>query len=385
MLRFFHTADWHIGARAFAFAEPDKAAALRDARVGVIDRIGEAAGAAGATVILVAGDVFDAEKLSNKTLLAPLERMRRFSALRWYLMPGNHDPDRPEQLWDRLAYLGLPQNVALVRTARPMEIGDNAWLLPAPLTARDHSDDPTDWMDTAETPPGAFRIGLAHGSIRDFSGQGETSLRAAIAPDRAAQAGLDYLALGDWHRVRRIDARTWYSGTPEPEAFYPPGEPDGGEVLSVAIAGPGAEPRVTPVRTGRYRWAQLAANLHCVDDIEALVARARGLDDDPARVFLRLRVSGALSLADRAAFDDRVGDRLAAALFALNLRDDKLLSTLSEGDLDAIDREGGMVRIAAETLRRQAEAGSTEDSATAHRALELLYRFVRHESRGERA
>ena len=64
---------------------------------------------------------------------------------------------------------------------------------------------------------------------------------AAASRDRAATARLDYLALGDWHGTRRIDARTWYSGTPEPDRFKA-NEP--GNVLQVDIARAGAEPIV---------------------------------------------------------------------------------------------------------------------------------------------
>jgi DNA repair exonuclease SbcCD nuclease subunit len=380
MFRFIHTADWQIGNRAFAFADAERAPLLRQARVGVLDRIGETATVQDALCVLVAGDVFDAEDLSNQTLLAPLERMARFPRVHWYLLPGNHDPDRPERLWDRLARLGLPQNVHPVRVAEPVRLADNAYLLPAPLGARAYSDDPTAWMDSASTPADALRIGLAHGSIRDFGdASAETALREAIAPDRARRSGLDYLALGDWHRVRRIDARTWYSGTPEPDAFYPPGEPDSGEVLAVTLTAPGGEPRVEPIRTGRYRWLQLAAALHSGDDIDALIAQARSLDSDPGRVFLRLRVDGALSLAERARFTADVEERLAAALFGVDIDDANLLPEPSADDLDAIDREGGMVRAVAEALVQQIDAGSGEEAAAARQALALLYDFARRE------
>ncbi|MGY9057787.1 MAG: metallophosphoesterase family protein, partial [Alphaproteobacteria bacterium] len=95
MVRFIHSADWQIG-RAFASVEGDAAARLRQARTDVIDSIGQIAVNEQAAFVLVAGDVFDAEMLANTTLLAPLERMRRFPDVTWHLLPGNHDPDRRE-------------------------------------------------------------------------------------------------------------------------------------------------------------------------------------------------------------------------------------------------------------------------------------------------
>ena len=254
MLRFLHTADWQIG-RAFNMVEGDAAALLRQARIDVIDRIGALAVAEDAAFVVVAGDVFDAEGLTNTALRAPLARMARFPQVDWYLLPGNHDPDRREGIWDRLESLDLPANVRPVRQAAPVDVGGNAWLLPCPLLARAAADDPTAWLDGAETPPGAIRIGLAHGSIRDF-GETEASLRAPLDPDRADKAGLAYLALGDWHRAQRINARTWYSGTPEPDRFIPPGQAAQqiatGQVLSVSVAGPSAIPAGLVVGRGTH-------------------------------------------------------------------------------------------------------------------------------------
>ena len=379
MLRFLHTADWQIG-RAFNMVEGDAAALLRQARIDVIDRIGALAVAEDAAFVVVAGDVFDAEGLTNTALRAPLARMARFPQVDWYLLPGNHDPDRREGIWDRLESLDLPANVRPVRRAAPVDVGGNAWLLPCPLLARAAADDPTAWLDGAETPPGAIRIGLAHGSIRDF-GETEASLRAPLDPDRADKAGLAYLALGDWHRAQRINARTWYSGTPEPDRFIPPGQAAQqiatGQVLSVSVAGPSAIPAVTPLVSGLYRWAAVEAGLHEAADIEALESLARGLDDDPGRLYLSLTVRGALNLTDRAAFDTRIGEALRASVLALALNDDALAGEPDADDLDAIDKPGGTLRVAAEELAALAATGEPADAKAARRALAMLFGYTR--------
>ena len=375
MLRFLHTADWQIG-RSFAMVEGDAAAHLRQARIDVIDRIGALASEEGASFVVVAGDVYDVEGLTNTALRAPLERMSRFPDLRWYLLPGNHDPDRREGIWDRLERLGLPPNVLPVRKAEPIAVADEAWLLPCPLEARAVSDDPTEWLTRAETPPGAIRIGLAHGSIRDF-GSSDASLRSPLDPDRADKAGLAYMALGDWHRAQRINARTWYSGTPEPDDFQASERVAEGRGLSVSIAGPGALPEVTPHAISRYKWAQLEADLHETADIEALETLARALDNDPARLFLRLQVRGALSLADRAFFNDRIAEALTAAVLAAQLDDSALTAQPDTDDLDLIDKPGGVLRVAAEELAAMASKENGGDHAAARRALSMLFGMVR--------
>lgn len=142
--------------------------------------------------------------------------MKAQADVRFLLLPGNHDPLRADGLWSRLA-ADTPANVSALTEARPLELGTGdggqAVLLPAPLAHKRSVADPTRWFDQAETPPGALRIGLAHGSVQTFGGDADPNL---VAVDRARRAGLAYLALGDWHGRTRIDERTYYSGTPNP-------------------------------------------------------------------------------------------------------------------------------------------------------------------------
>jgi hypothetical protein len=139
----------------------------------------------------------------------------------------------------------------------------------APLTQRQTHDDLTAWFDGAATLPGRLRIGLAHGSVQGILSDDVDSPNP-IAPDRASSASLDYLALGDWHGCRRIDDRTWYSGTPEPDRFKA-NEP--GHALLVELPHPGAIPTVTRLATARFTWTAWEARLEVASDIDVVSAR----------------------------------------------------------------------------------------------------------------
>jgi DNA repair exonuclease SbcCD nuclease subunit len=212
-MRFIHSADWQIGKVFKQFGAKEEA--LRQARLAAIERLGTHAKSSGVYHIVVAGDVYDSEAPNPHTLRAPIERMKPFTDVHWHLLPGNHDPHRPEGVWDRVAQLGLPSNVHLHLTPTPFALDDNAFLLPAPLLRKSEFDDISAWMDAAVTPPGALRIGLAHGSVVNFGAGGEAT--NPIDPARIAKARLDYLALGDWHRTLQIGPAIWYAGTPEPD------------------------------------------------------------------------------------------------------------------------------------------------------------------------
>lgn len=364
-IRLIHTSDWQIG-KVFRFLDGATMGVVQEARLAAITRIGGEAKALGAGHVLVAGDVYDMEALSTRSLNQPLERMRNFPGVRWHLIPANHDPHRPNGLWDQLVRRGLPDNVHAHLSRAPVALEDGAWLLPAPLFHRHTLSDPTAWMDAAPTPGGAIRIGLAHGSVTGFGPEG-TDQPNYISPLRPQAAGLAYLALGDWHRQQRIGPRCWYSGTPEPDAF----DVEAGRALLVEIEGPDAEPAVTPFETGQFRWLPFSAQLNGRADIDQLAARLRALGGALDRVLVHLEVEGALSLQDRSAFEAEIVDGVSAALRFLRVDERRLFPSPTAEDLDRIDR-GGFVRAAAEELRALAAGGGAE-GALAAEALQKLY------------
>jgi DNA repair exonuclease SbcCD nuclease subunit len=369
-MRLIHTSDWQIG-KAFGFADDAVREVLRDERLQAIGRLGRLAQEQGASAVLVAGDVYDVAAPSDRTLQQPIERMRQFPAIEWHLLPGNHDPHTPNGLWDRLRRGSLPDNVRLHLTADPAPLcAGAAFVVPAPLTRRHASGDPSACMDEAATPDGAIRLGLAHGSMRSF-GRDDATTHNLIAPDRAERAGLAYLALGDWHGAQEFGPRSWYSGTPEPDGFDLGGG-GGGEALLVDIDGPRALPGVSRHRTGRFTWRREQAILHGPTDIDVLETRLRGLDPDPSAVLVALRVEGALSLAARDAFEQVIRQGVGSALRALRVDDSALGVEPSAADLKLIEN-AGFVRSAAERLARAAENAADPKRDVAAGALQRLY------------
>lgn len=365
-MRFIHTADWQIGKPFQRFGA--KAEALRAARLDAIEALGRLATAEDITHILVAGDVFDSETPSNVTLRAPLERMKNFTGVMWHLLPGNHDPHRPGGVWERLGLLGVPANVRMQVSFRPVALDDDAFLLPAPLTTKAETRDLTARMSDAETPMGAIRIGLAHGAIADFSA-GEGDAKNLIDPARAERAGLDYLALGDWHRTKAINARTWYAGTPEPDRHN---SQEIGQALVVTIAQAGALPVVEPRLVGTYHWRSESVQLTALDQLAVLEAALRRDDASLSRLVLELAVTGAVSIGERRKIDDWL-ERLQAAIFHLDAELDLRLRP-DPDDLENIDFDG-VLRRAAETLRQRAgdETLARATRQTAEDALMTLY------------
>jgi hypothetical protein len=189
--------------------------------------------------------------------------------------------------------------------------------------------------------------------------------------DRPSRAGLAYLALGDWHGAVALSSRCGYSGTPETDDFGVGGD-GGGTALVVDIEAAGAEPIVTPHRTGRFAWHCLDVALYDGADVEVLETRLRGLARDLAQVLVWLRVTGGLSLQEHESFERRIRQGVRSALCWLRLDDTGLLPQPTQADLAAIDH-AGFVRVAADRLaaRAASEADPQRDIAAA--ALQRLF------------
>ena len=226
-------------------------------------------------------------------------------------------------------------------------------------------------MGNAGTPEGALRIGLAHGPVLDFSEDGAKG--DVIAPNRATLAGLDYLALGDWHGRMSLDARTHYSGAPEPDRFK---HAKPGEALLVSIEGPGATPDVRSVPTASFVWQtaqlELLGEEHGADTLEALLPTP----SLRRQTLLRLKVSGHSRLGIATALS-AAADAHAPEFAHFEYDAEQLLIACEERDLERIDHAGAL-RLAAEALLAESEDStlSADDRAIAQAALSRLFTYA---------
>ncbi len=361
-----HTADWQIG-KQFANVPGDAGAALRLQRLETVKQIAQLAREREVDAVLVAGDVFDDNAVSDETLRRTMNALASFDGP-WVLLPGNHDAALAQSAWTRLRRMGVvPGNVVLADAPEAISLCDGRLaVLPAPLQRRHDTRDLTQWFDGHHTGPETFRVGLAHGAVSNRLPEQAEAMNP-IAEDRANSARLDYLALGDWHGTLGIADRTWYAGTPEPDRFK---GNDPGNVLLVALTAPGDSPRVETVSVGHYRWQQEAFEIVDEDSLEVLDGRLQQLES-PSRSLLRLRLTGAMSLAMRERLD-RLLEDWQARLHFLDVDDSGLLARPTQEDIDELGATG-FVRDAVETLQALETEGTDQDRNAAALALQILY------------
>lgn len=369
MFRFIHSSDLHLGKR-FGNFSGDLPGRLREARHAVIARLAHHARDHGVMTILLAGDTFDTETPDPGVRRQALAEMGHHAPIRWVILPGNHDSLQASQLWTTLK-ADAPENVILAIEPKPIALAADVVLLPSPCTARRPGRDLTEWMDSGVTPQGTIRIGLAHGAIQSFSEEG--SGLDVIQPDRARRAGLDYLALGDWHGAVAVNPRTHYSGSPEPDRFK---HNRPGEALLVTITGSSAQPDVKPLETASFSWRTLP--LHVLVGDDPLPALATLLPDvrDCRQTLARVEATGRCRLSVRAELGSAI-DTAVPDFAYLELYDSALATECEAEDLDQIDRAGAL-REAANALLAGAkdESRSIESRDIARAALSRLFTYA---------
>ena len=369
--RFIHSSDLHLGRRFSNFPE-DIRGRLVEARHLAINALAAAAREHGADDIFIAGDLFDTETPSEQVWRQALAAMGAAQELRWWIIPGNHDSLAAETLWKRYCD-EAPDSVCLVDKPAPIEVAPRVTLLPSPVSSRFPGRDLTEWMPDCATPEGHLRIGLAHGGVLTFGSEDDN--RETIPMNRADSAGLDYLALGDWHGFMKLTDRAFYSGSPERDRFKHQGR---GICLAVTISGPRAVPEITQIETGRFDWPEVG--LHLTPEQDATQAFAAVLPKGGAGrrdMLLRIRATGWVRLPQHMALETAIEHALPE-FGNFQFIDKELMTECATEDLDEI-AAGGALREAAEMLYEDARKdwASDQDRHVANAALSRLYSFVR--------
>ncbi len=357
-MKLLHTADLHLGAPFVSLGE--RGEAQRAQLLATFDAIVELALAEEVDAVLVAGDLFDSNNPSPKTL----DRVTRglstlAAACPVFLLPGTHDCAGPSSLWPAFpappglhvflesGALRLPELDAtvhaLVIEGRKARAG---------ALSRVRPDEES-----------SLNIGLAHGSLA-IPGLIEDD-HLLISSDDVAATGMDYLALGHWHSFRTEtcgEVVACYPGAPEMLAKDQRGA--GQAVLVTLEAGAGA--RVEPRTVGRRRFDSMKIGVEGLGSIgqleEQIAAKA-----DPDLV-LDVTLDGLCSLGLDIDTEELVAS-LADSFFVLTVRDETH-PTLQDVALADLSPETVAGRFA-ENMSKRIEGAEGEEKSVYEEALRL--------------
>ena len=283
MVRFIQTSDWQIGMKGGGLGEA--ASIVRDARIKSIDNVLKSAQEREADFVLLCGDIFEHNMVSQEDVRAAVAIFNQYSRIPLYLLPGNHDILGADCIYNREIFQRLG-HLTIIRTCEPVE-APGATLHPCPILSKFITQDVTTTIPAVHETDG-IHIGVAHGSLVGKSAVPNwEDMTLPIEPSCVDRTGIDYLALGHWHSYRSYeDNRIAYSGTHEQTRYV---EDDAGQCLLVQIDGKGDAPRIEPVKTGQLTWVsgefemrdsasldELKAYLESIKDIDMVRLELRG-------------------------------------------------------------------------------------------------------------
>jgi DNA repair exonuclease SbcCD nuclease subunit len=247
---FIHTADWHIG-NSFSGFDREMRQKLHRAIFRAVELTFIYARNKNIPLLLCAGDAVDnGQTCAKEDLLEMFKIIRKYPVIRVVMIAGNHDPPVAGNIYHRIEKDNYPENFHLVKEDEVIAYPEwNLEIYASSAREKNGKYNPLEWVKQETRDSGKLRIGLCHGTIENEAFSGDTF---PIPPGFARERGLDYLALGDWHSFKKINARTYYPGVPEPLQFGDDGYP-----LEVTLRGPGEIPEVAPITAVRqYRWRQ---------------------------------------------------------------------------------------------------------------------------------
>lgn len=235
-LRLLHTSDVHLG----AYDSRNSDGVRRDELHSNFSRVIDVAIAEGVDAILIAGDFFDNARVFEETMHFAADEIARFGGPT-VIGPGNHDHVGPGSVYDRVDMTERASNLRILRTPSGERVAFPDLDLEVWGTSHTERDPRYKPFENAvERGEASWQVGIGHGHFLGPNAllHGSFHIRAT---DLAA-TGLDYIALGHWEHLTRVEAGEGviaaYSGAPDALSGNRDGH--GGHVLVIDLCEDGS-------------------------------------------------------------------------------------------------------------------------------------------------
>ena len=202
-MKILHTSDLHISSPLSSRLSPKKAQLRKRELLSTFDSLIGEARAIGADVIIVAGDLFDDKKVTESVKQRILDSVRTAPDITFIYTPGNHEGNILEKE-------PLPENfIMLAGESWSYYTSGNVRFC---ARTRMHPG----MFDTLEIDRERVNVAILHAELKNYDSE-------AISPKEATGCGLDYIALGHYHKYSemQVDDKTVavYCGAPHARGF----------------------------------------------------------------------------------------------------------------------------------------------------------------------
>jgi DNA repair exonuclease SbcCD nuclease subunit len=174
-------------------------------------RMTEEAARLGACGIIIAGDLFDNERVSVRTLDSVMGIIENATGITFFYLPGNHERNRLSE-----SGVKIPENLVIFGSEwTSYRFGD--------ITVSGCTEIKARMFSSLTLDEDRINIAVLHGELAD-----RTQTPDKIGIKELENTAIDYLALGHYHSYSEtpfgIRGRAVYSGTPEGRGFDETGD-----------------------------------------------------------------------------------------------------------------------------------------------------------------
>jgi exonuclease SbcD len=269
MLKILHTADIHLGAKFSGLG--NKGASQREQLRTTFKNVIATAIDERVNIVLIAGDLFDANQQPQRNIDLVIEQFNLLGSnnIPVCLIPGTHDSLDSSSIYRKIDFEGKCSNLKIftdenVSYKEYPSLDLTVYGKPN-LSNRSYTSPLEGLMRSTSS---KFHIAMAHGSlyIPDKIAEDDHVFKL----EEVKASGMDYLALGHWHRVYKCPEKppAWYSGPPE----WIPDQRERGAVLLVSLSDAGGV-EVEPKMLGLRDYDEVEIDMSEIQDLAKLKAR----------------------------------------------------------------------------------------------------------------
>lgn len=205
-MKFLHTSDLHIGSALTSRLSQDKIRERKGELMKTFERMIEEAVYQKAVAFIIAGDMFDTEKITRTTVERVLAAIEKYPELDFLYLTGNHEKSALIEYG-----VALPKNLKV--------FGDEwTYFDYGTVCVAGRSEISEGMFDKLDLEYGKTNIVVLHGALADGRSGGEIIGRRELEGKRVT-----YLALGHYHSYSEHQIADGgiavYSGTPEGRGF----------------------------------------------------------------------------------------------------------------------------------------------------------------------
>lgn len=222
LLNIIHTSDIHIGMKFSNYQE--KSHFLYESRFHTLTKIVEKSNELNANLLVISGDLFDKVNPLRSEIEKVYNILKDFSGNYLLILPGNHDfyTEDKNNTWSFFESK-KSENIHILTQKRTLVLEDlDTTIYPCPCISKHSQKNSLSWIKEIEKPNTKYHIGIAHGSLENFSMDHEKRYYPMTVQELELFE-MDVWLLGHTHisypENPEIPSKIFFPSTPEPDGF----------------------------------------------------------------------------------------------------------------------------------------------------------------------